>query len=677
MTVVNTNVKALFAQNSLQVNNRTLTNAMQQLSTGSRINSAKDDAAGLAIGTRMTADLRGMSVAIRNANDGISMMQTAEGALGEISNMLQRMRDLSAQSATGSLTSQNRQALQKEMDQLIAEVDNVAKTTNFNGIKLLDGSAASVSLQTGVKEGDQVTVGIEAASSKALGLQGFRVEGQVTSGRVGNAASGLAVDDVLINGYAAFSSAPSATSSASAAAAPASEAKNLASAINSNIGNHRVAATAFNTVKGVAPTATVFSAGDIKINGTDISAASSVEELVSNINRDAAGVTATLASDGTIELSNDTGDDINVSGTSAATMAKAGLTSGQYTGYVTLKSMDGSDISVRARSAANGYAGGSGTIADVQMLGLNEAVSGGGVSGTAVTSTKLLVSDDLRINGVKLGISDDSSALAKAATINAVSDRSGVTATALTRAVLSVDMTGTLLTDLDGGTTNDFKVNGVSIDLSAQNTIDDVVTAINSAGVNGVSASLEASTGNLVLTSTSGADIAVFNDNAFISAAADQGGSTITVSTNVYTFRGRIALESESGADIRVESYTSGAAAKIGLADQGGSDTLVGGALTITTQDSAGRAITAIDSALDQVAMSRADLGAFQNRLTAAVDNLSSQSTNLAEAKGRIMDTDYAKATTELARAQIVQQAATAMLAQANQQPQMVLSLLQ
>jgi len=102
MTVVNTNVKALFAQNSLQVNNRTLTNAMQQLSTGSRINSAKDDAAGLAIGTRMSADLRGMSVAIRNANDGISMMQTAEGALGEISNMLQRMRDLATQSATGS-----------------------------------------------------------------------------------------------------------------------------------------------------------------------------------------------------------------------------------------------------------------------------------------------------------------------------------------------------------------------------------------------------------------------------------------------------------------------------------------------------------------------------------------------------------------------------------------------
>lgn len=94
MTIINTNVKALFAHQSLKVNDRAMTDAMQQLSTGRRINSAKDDAAGLAIGTRMTADLRGIAVAIRNANDGISMMQTAEGALGEISNMLQRMRNL-------------------------------------------------------------------------------------------------------------------------------------------------------------------------------------------------------------------------------------------------------------------------------------------------------------------------------------------------------------------------------------------------------------------------------------------------------------------------------------------------------------------------------------------------------------------------------------------------------
>ncbi|MEY3721392.1 MAG: flagellin, partial [Pseudomonadota bacterium] len=151
MSVINTNVKAMTAQHSLSVNNRSLSTAMQQLSTGKRINSAKDDAAGLAISTRMSADLRGMSMAIKNANDGISMMQTAEGALGEITNMLQRMRELSVQAATGSMTADNRKALQKEMDQLIAEIDNVARTTNFNGIKLLDGTAKDVKIQTNVK----------------------------------------------------------------------------------------------------------------------------------------------------------------------------------------------------------------------------------------------------------------------------------------------------------------------------------------------------------------------------------------------------------------------------------------------------------------------------------------------------------------------------------------------
>jgi len=115
----------------------------------------------------------------------------------------------------------------------------------------------------------------------------------------------------------------------------------------------------------------------------------------------------------------------------------------------------------------------------------------------------------------------------------------------------------------------------------------------------------------------------------------------------------------------------------VGLSAQGGDDTLVGGELSIRTQEAAGRAITAIDQAIDDVAMERANLGAFQNRLTAAVDNLSSTRTNLSESQSRILDADYAQATTELARTQIIQQAATAMLAQANQQPQSVLALLQ
>lgn len=672
MTVVNTNVKALFAQNALSINNRTLNKAMQELSTGVRINSAKDDAAGLAISTRMSASLRGMTVAIRNANDGISMMQTAEGALGEISNMLQRMRELSAQAATGSLASSNRQALQAELDQLVAEIDNVAKTTNFNGIKLLDGSASSVSLQTGVNEGDQVTVEIEAASSKTLGLQGMRIEGQVTSGRVGASLNALAVDDVLINGKAAFAAAPALTTSA--------EAKELAAAINSNIGQHRVQATAFNTVKGVAPTATVFATGDISINATNITAASSLQELVSNINRDAAGVTAVLADDGSIELSNDTGLDIVVGGTSASTIAKAGLTGATYTGYVTLNSLDNADITIKAKSVANGYTGGAGTVADVQAMGFNESFTGAAASGGTVSTAAIAVTDDIRINGVQIGTSADSSALSKAAAINAVSAQSGVQASALTKATLTVKMDGTTATSMTGaaaGTT--FAINGKTVALGATTTsLAALVTTINAAGVNGLTASADDS-GRLILTSSSGADITVLDgSNAFVTAVTDTVGSTVSAAASTFTVKGRIELSSDNGSDIRVESKAGTAAATLlGIADQGGSDTVVGGALSITTQESAGRALTAIDGALDDVAMNRANLGAFQNRLTAAVDNLSSSSTNLSEARGRIIDTDYAKATTELARSQIIQQAATAMLAQANQQPQTVLSLLQ
>ncbi|MFM8546437.1 MAG: flagellin hook IN motif-containing protein, partial [Betaproteobacteria bacterium] len=355
MTIINTNVKALFAHQSLKVNDRAMTDAMQQLSTGRRINSAKDDAAGLAIGTRMTADLRGIAVAIRNANAGISMLQTAEGALGEISNMLQRMRELAVQSANGTMSRMNREALQAELDQLLAEVDNVAKTTNFNGIRLIDGSSDPVLLQTGVREGEQVKVNIVDARIRSLGLQGFAVEGELTSGRVGNiaGAGGIdLVDDVLINGKPAFA----------AGALPTDDsAKSLASSINTNVGQHNVKATAYNTLRGTTPTALVFATGDLSVNGVAVSAASSVSELVANINRDVGGVTAVLSPDGRVELSNDNGRDIIVNANSAA-----GFTAGTYAGYITMESLDGKDIEMYARSDGNGFPGGLGTVADLQ-----------------------------------------------------------------------------------------------------------------------------------------------------------------------------------------------------------------------------------------------------------------------------------------------------------------------
>jgi flagellin len=138
MSVINTNVKALVAQNALTVNNRTLGKTMEQLSTGKRINSAADDAAGLAISNKMTSQIRGLNQAVRNANDAISMIQTAEGALGEVNNMLQRMRELAVQAANDTNSDADREFLQQEVDELLEEIDRVSANTQFNNMNILD-----------------------------------------------------------------------------------------------------------------------------------------------------------------------------------------------------------------------------------------------------------------------------------------------------------------------------------------------------------------------------------------------------------------------------------------------------------------------------------------------------------------------------------------------------------
>jgi flagellin len=156
MSVINTNVSSLKSQNSLALNERKLGNAMERLSTGVRINSAKDDAAGLAISTRMTSEIRGLTAAVRNANDGISVAQTAEGSLGEITNILQRLRELAVQSANSSNNATDRSFLSTESSQLIDEAQRIATQTNFNGVKLLDGTFTSQNFQVGANQGEVV-----------------------------------------------------------------------------------------------------------------------------------------------------------------------------------------------------------------------------------------------------------------------------------------------------------------------------------------------------------------------------------------------------------------------------------------------------------------------------------------------------------------------------------------
>ena len=191
---VNTNVSALNTQRNLNTSSNNLATSLQRLSTGSRINSAKDDAAGLQIANRLTSQINGLNIAVKNSNDGISMAQTAEGALEQSTTILQRMSDLALQSANGSNSSEERKALNQEVTELKKELDRIANTTSFGGKKLLDGSFGTTTFQVGAAANETISVKIDEMSSKSL-------KGELFSGTIASAtATATASANVEISG---------------------------------------------------------------------------------------------------------------------------------------------------------------------------------------------------------------------------------------------------------------------------------------------------------------------------------------------------------------------------------------------------------------------------------------------------------------------------------------------
>ena len=170
MPVINTNVNALFAQTALRVNNRNLSSAMEQLSTGSRINSAKDDAAGVSIASTMTAQIRGLGQAVKNANDGISLLQTAEGAMVEQTNMLQRMRELAVQASTDTLSGTQKGYLQDEYAALADQIDKIGSQTQWNGMTILDGKKTDYAIGVGSNGTATETITVSIADMSSLKL---------------------------------------------------------------------------------------------------------------------------------------------------------------------------------------------------------------------------------------------------------------------------------------------------------------------------------------------------------------------------------------------------------------------------------------------------------------------------------------------------------------------------
>ena len=182
MSVINTNTSALRAQNGSRMAEQSLRVAMERLSTGKRINSAKDDAAGLGIASSMTSQIRGMNQGVRNANDGISLAQTAEGALSEVTNMLQRIRELAVQSASGTYSDDDRTNLQEEVTALGAQIDDIISNTKFNGVTLFGSASGSFGIQVGANSGDTVSLNIAGVDvSDASGSDISDVDGAETA----------------------------------------------------------------------------------------------------------------------------------------------------------------------------------------------------------------------------------------------------------------------------------------------------------------------------------------------------------------------------------------------------------------------------------------------------------------------------------------------------------------
>ena len=277
--VINTNVTSLTAQRNLMKSQSSMATAMQRLSSGLRINSAKDDAAGLAISDRMTSQIRGLNQAVRNANDGISLSQTAEGALSETGNNLQRIRELAIQSANSTNSASDRAALNDEVQALLSEIQRTAITTQFNGQNLLDGSFQSAQFQVGANANQTINVGVDGATTNLLGAY------QATSAAVNNEAFDGA--GFMINGTEIGVSAGT-----SAAGFTADSAAAKAVAINTKTTDTGVTATATTSVTGSAPVAGTALSGDLKINGIAVGAVAADASAVTQGRNVAAAINA-------------------------------------------------------------------------------------------------------------------------------------------------------------------------------------------------------------------------------------------------------------------------------------------------------------------------------------------------------------------------------------------------
>jgi flagellin len=371
-SIINTNINSLMAQGNLASSQNSLSTAIERLSSGLQINSAADNAAGFAIAARMTSQINGDTQASANANDGVSLAQTAQGDLGTISNDLQTIRTLAVQSANGTNSASDRQSLDAQAQQLIAEIDRVASSSAFNGVNLLDGTFNNQQFQVGANAGQTITIGAIASARTSALVASYSAS--LTSGvTTGPLVSGsLTLNGVAINASVA----------GSGQGQSADSAWSIAQAINASSGSGVTAAANATSVTGaVQTTFGAIAANAIQINGVNVGAIAAggaapaqgvnVANAI-NLVSAATGVTATAAASGAVTLTAADGRDIVVAG---AVAASSGLSNATTTGTIALSSTSVAGITVAGTTPA--------------LAGLTAGTTASSLTGTALSNISL------------------------------------------------------------------------------------------------------------------------------------------------------------------------------------------------------------------------------------------------------------------------------------------------
>jgi flagellin len=535
---------------------------------------------------------------------------------------------------------------------------------------VLDGSLGSVTLQVGSEANQTIEMKIGAMDSKSLGLGSTSID--LLGGESNISAATFGHNDVLINGQSIMASGETWDGASN-------DYDELINKINDNVNG--VTASTVATAKATTAGDGVLSGSDVfTVTLTNLDGGTSsisvkdtenLGEMVDKLNAEGNGlISASISDDNKLILTAENVEKIDITDLGVA----AGTIAASTEASIALTADSGDAITVTR--------GVNGTLTDLSNLGFRENDAAGEIEGAAV-GAGVFESGDLKINGVDVGVSDSADLDDKLKAINSVSDESGVTAVAFTSAEL--DFTGVDLTSMAGG---DFGLNGVDVTIGAaptsmQDIADDINGATSSTGVtavvSGTKLILEGDVAQMSFTDAANGDSieAALGDGTNVS---DVNGADVATTTAV-TRGGGIKLVSDSGASIQVEHADAAARTASGLLDAnnggGGKFGASISSLDISTAAGAQKAIGIIDNALDTINSTRGDLGAIANRLDFTVSNLSNVAENVSEARSRIEDADFAQESANLSRAQVLQQAGTAMLAQANASPQQVLSLLQ